>query len=73
MNVTLSVGLQLEEIVQGGLEENEHFSLLSWVTKTYPSKELMSHDDLHVDLSVVAPLLRPELLRQLETEYLQVK
>lgn len=63
---------QLEEIVQAGLEGNEHVSLLSWVMNTYTSSELMSHSDLNVDLSIVGPLLRPELLKQLENEYLKV-
>lgn len=62
----------MEEIVQAGLEGNEHVSLLSWVMNTYTSTELMSHVDLNVDLSTVSPLLRPELLRQLENEYLMV-
>lgn len=58
--------------MQGGLEENEHFSLLSWVIKVYPSSDMMRHDDLHVDLSQYSPLLSPELLRRLEEEYMNV-
>lgn len=67
------VVFQLDEIVQGGLEENEHFSLLSWVIKVYPSSDMMRHDDLQVDLTQYSPLLSPELLQKLEQEYLNVR
>lgn len=63
---------QLEEIIQGGLEGNEYVSLLSWVMNTYPGVELMSHPDLKVDLSIISPLIRPELLKELEQQYLKV-
>lgn len=59
--------------MNAGLEGNEYASLLGWVMKTYPYEELMSHPDLRVDLSNVAPLLKPEVLKQLEHEYLMVK
>lgn len=58
--------------MQAGLEGNEHVSLLSWVMNTYPGNELMLHGDLRVDLSKVGPVLRPERLNQLESEYLRV-
>lgn len=63
---------QLEEIIQSGLEGNEYVSLLSWVMNTYPGVELMSHPDLKVDLSIISPLIRPELLAELEQKYLKV-
>lgn len=47
-------------------------SLLSWVMNTYPGNELMQHVDLRVDIAKIGPVLRPELLKQLETEYLKV-
>lgn len=59
--------------MQNGLEENEHFSLLSWVIKVYPSSDMMRHDDLQVDLTQYSPLLSPELLQKLEEEYLNVR
>lgn len=62
----------MEEIIQGGLEGNEYVSLLSWVMNTYPGVELMSHPDLKVDLSIISPLIRPELLKELEQQYLKV-
>lgn len=62
----------MEEIIQGGLEGNEYVSLLSWVMNTYPGVELMSHPDLKVDLSIISPLIRPELLKDLEQQYLKV-
>lgn len=63
---------QLEEIIQNGLEGNEYVSLLSWVMNTYPGVELMSHPDLKVDLSIISPLIRTELLQELEQKYLKV-
>lgn len=39
---------------------------------TYPGVELMSHPDLKVDLSIISPLIRPELLTDLEQKYLKV-
>lgn len=64
--------MQLEEIIQGGLEGNEYVSLLSWVMNVYPGSELMSHPELRVDLSSLPPLIKPELLKDLENEYLKV-
>lgn len=63
----------MEEIIQGGLEGNEYVSLLSWVMNVYPGHELMSHPELHVDLSSLEPLIRPESLKELENAYLQVR
>lgn len=62
----------MEEIVQAGLEGNEHVSLLSWVMNTYPGSEMMLHADLRVDLSKIGPVLSPERLNKLESEYLRV-
>lgn len=62
---------QLEEITQNGLEGNEYVSLLAWVMNTYPGAELMSHLDLGVDTSLIQPLIRPALLKELEGQYLR--
>lgn len=64
----------LEEIATSGLEGNEYVTVLSWVMNTYPGIELMNHVDLKVDvLSMVEPLIKPELLKDLEDKYLKVR
>lgn len=62
----------MEEIATSGLEGNEYVTVLSWVMNTYPGIELMNHPDLKVDLSMVDPLIQPELLKDLEDKYLKV-
>lgn len=62
----------MEEIATSGLEGNEYVTVLSWVMNTYPGIELMNHPDLQVDLSMVEPLIKPELLKDLEDKYLKV-
>lgn len=62
----------MEEIATSGLEGNEYVTVLSWVMNTYPGIELMNHPDLRVDLSMVEPLIKPELLKDLEDKYLKV-
>lgn len=62
----------MEEIATSGLEGNEYVTVLSWVMNTYPGIELMNHPDLKVDLSMVEPLIKPELLKDLEDKYLKV-
>lgn len=63
--------MQIEELVANGLEGNEFVSMLSWIMKTYPGVELMSHPDLQIDLSTLGPLMKPELLKAMENEYLK--
>lgn len=63
----------MEEIATSGLEGNEYVTVLSWVMNTYPGMELMNHVDLKVDLSMVEPLIKPELLKDLEDKYLNVR
>lgn len=38
----------------------------------YPGAKLMGHPDLQVDLSGMEPLIKSELLKELENEYLKV-
>lgn len=64
---------QLEEIIQCGLEGNEYFTLLDWVTNVYPGKDLMSHPELNVDLTKLDPLIGQESLKELEKAYLSVR
>lgn len=62
----------LEDLARSGLEGNEYVSLLSWVNNTYPGLELMAHPDLNVDIMAVAgPLIKHELLKSLESQYLR--
>lgn len=62
----------MEEIATSGLEGNEYVTVLSWVMNTYPGIELMNHPDLKVDLSMVEPLIKTELLKDLEDKYFKV-
>lgn len=60
----------MEEIVEMGLEGNEYVTMLSWIMNTYPGPEFMSHPDLQVDLNIVGPLIKPDYLKSMKTEYL---
>lgn len=68
-----AVSLYLEELVQRGVEGNEYVTVLSWIINTYPGVELMQHPELNIDLSEIEnikPLMKPEMLKSLETKYL---
>uniref|UniRef100_A0A1I8PFR3 Uncharacterized protein n=2 Tax=Stomoxys calcitrans TaxID=35570 RepID=A0A1I8PFR3_STOCA len=66
-----SLSNYLKNIAQGGLQDNEYVSLLSWVINTYPACELMLHPDLQVNIHQLAgPLLPPSHLKALEDEYM---
>lgn len=60
----------MEEIIDAGLEGNEYVAMLSWSLNTYPGADLMSNPDLNVDASLVQNLIKPEQLKQMESEYL---
>lgn len=62
----------LEGLAEGGLEGNEYVSLLSWVMNTYPSGELMGHQDLDINLEELGPLMKPHYLAEMEKKYLQI-
>lgn len=62
----------LEEIATTGLEGNEYVTVLSWVMNSYPGIDLMRHPDLNVDISKYEPLIKPDLMKELESEYLKV-
>lgn len=54
-----------------GLEGNEFVTILSWIMNTYPGRELMQHPDLLIELSDVGPLVSNEVLKEMESAYLQ--
>lgn len=66
--------LQLDQLLQRGIEGNEYVTLLSWTINTYPGKELMMNPDLKIDVSEISdlePLMKPEMLKSLERSYLK--
>lgn len=60
----------LQEIIQNGLEGNEYVTMLSWVMKTYKSKDLLGHPDLIEHTENLPSLLPKAVIDRLETEYL---
>lgn len=62
----------LESLATNGLEGNEYVSLLSWVMNTYNGTELMGHPDLSIDAKALGPLMRAELLVEMEKRYLEI-
>jgi exocyst complex component 3 len=64
--------LQLQEVIQNGLEGNEYVSILSWIMNTYTGSELMQHPELNIDTSSVGPLLNNAVIDSLQQQYLKV-
>lgn len=64
--------LQLEEIINNGLEGNEYVSMLSWIVNTYSGPELMQHPDLNIDIGTIGPLLNVGIINDLQQKYLKV-
>lgn len=65
--------LQLQELIQNGLEGNEYVSMLSWVLNTYSGQELMGNPELNIDKQKIGPLLSASVLSRLQDQYLKVK
>jgi exocyst complex component 3 len=65
--------LQLQEVIQNGLEGNEYVSILSWIMNTYAGPELMQHPELNIDTSSVGPLLNGVVIDSLQQQYLKVR
>jgi len=65
-----SLSRHLEEIIQSGLQGNEYVSILAWVVNTYPGPELMQHSELNIGIASVGPLLRPNVINELQHQYL---
>lgn len=64
--------LQLQEVIQNGLEGNEYVSILSWIMNTYTGPELMQHPELNIDTSSIGPLLNNAVIDSLQQQYLKV-
>ncbi|XP_075231135.1 exocyst complex component Sec6 [Lycorma delicatula] len=61
----------LEEIINNGLEGNEYVSMLSWIVNTYSGPELMQHPDLNIETTTVGPLLKVNVITDLQHKYLK--
>lgn len=67
-----SLSMHLQEIIQNGLEGNEYVTMLSWVLKTYRSKDLLGHPDLIEYTEKLNSLLPQAVIERMETEYLAI-
>uniref|UniRef100_A0A8C8SCC3 Exocyst complex component 3 like 1 n=1 Tax=Pelusios castaneus TaxID=367368 RepID=A0A8C8SCC3_9SAUR len=61
----------LQDILSRDLDKQEIFTLLNWVLHVYHSPEMMGHPDLlpEVDVSMLGPLVSPEVVDQMEKKY----
>ncbi|XP_026816493.1 exocyst complex component 3 [Rhopalosiphum maidis] len=66
-----SLSANLNDIISDGLEGNEYVTIISWVTNTYPGKELMLHPELNIDIGKVGPLLKSSIVFDLQSKYLE--
>lgn len=66
-----SLSTNLEEIISNGLDGNEYVTVISWVTNTYPGVELMNHPELNINIGKVGPLLKPSVIYDLKSKYLE--
>nr|XP_023016635.1 exocyst complex component 3 [Leptinotarsa decemlineata] len=65
------LSVHLQEIIQNGLKGNEYVTILSWVMKTYKSKDMLGHPDLVAHTENLPSLLPPLVTDRLEGEYLK--
>lgn len=61
------------EIIEGGLEDNEYVTLLSWTLNVYTGKEFMGDPALGLNIASLGPLLDNKILDQLIAKYLNVR
>jgi len=66
-----SLSANLNDMISDGLEGNEYVTIISWVTNTYPGKELMLHPELNIDIGKVGPLLKSSIIFDLQSKYLE--
>ncbi|CAH1153644.1 unnamed protein product [Phaedon cochleariae] len=65
------LSIHLQEIIQNGLKGNENVTILSWVLKTYKSRDMLGHPDLMTHTENLPPLLPTAVIDSLEEEYLK--
>jgi len=65
-----SLSENLESIISNGLEGNEYVTIISWVSNTYPGIELMKHPELNINIDRVGSLLKPSIIHDLQSKYL---
>lgn len=61
----------LKDIIAEGLDGNEYVTLLAWTMNTYPGPDLMKNPDLNIDVESIGPLLSPDILENLQDQYLK--
>ncbi|XP_060076179.1 exocyst complex component 3-like [Ylistrum balloti] len=60
----------ITDMIAQGLEGNEYVTLLSWIN-AYNSPELLKHPDLNIDIKDLGPLLEPNVIDDLQNQYLK--
>ncbi|CAG9855139.1 unnamed protein product [Phyllotreta striolata] len=65
------LSIHLQEIIQNGLEGNEYVTMLSWVLRTYKSKDMLGHPDLAASTENLRELLPKTVLDELEGKYMK--
>lgn len=66
-----ALSIHLQELIQNGLNGNEFVTILSWILKTYESKEMLGHPDLVEQTKKLGPLLPQAVVDRLESNYLK--
>ncbi|XP_034513013.1 exocyst complex component 3 isoform X2 [Ailuropoda melanoleuca] len=67
-----ALSTRMQELASEDLEANEIVSLLTWVLNTYTSAEMMGNMELapEVDVSILEPLLSPDVVSELLDTYM---
>ncbi|KAK3868957.1 hypothetical protein Pcinc_025706 [Petrolisthes cinctipes] len=66
-----SLATHLVETIEGGLEDNEYVTLLSWTLNVYAGKEFMGDPALGLNTASLGPLLDNKILDELIAKYLK--
>ncbi|XP_044090402.1 exocyst complex component 3 isoform X3 [Neovison vison] len=69
-----ALSTRMQELAAEDLEANEIVSLLTWVLNTYTSAEMMGNAELapEVDVSILEPLLSPDVVSELLNTYMSI-
>uniref|UniRef100_A0A8D8Y795 Exocyst complex component 3 n=1 Tax=Cacopsylla melanoneura TaxID=428564 RepID=A0A8D8Y795_9HEMI len=62
------LSIHLEEMATN-LEGNEIVSMLAWAVNTYPGVDMMSNPELGANATPLGPVLREEVIKELENKY----